>query len=432
MGSDSTPVLDQAFRESLKPTINSMVKDTLAKVDYLFISDWHTQDTQMQWVARPDVMRGFAEGGVKVIDLEVLPPELVHIAGLYHNNQISRETMEFFVSDLYGSSNHQSDNVGEMTEVASIIAQAKDYGIEVTSTNSHFPKYSRQEFEIWSAHQVGLIDVQAKAFDALDISSMNMVEKRRVLFDSEAQFKRENPDLVSAHDALVQMQKERFSQIVALQEGAVAARLKEMPEGVAEKVQAFIVEMGEKGEFIPKDFEALDPDVKEIMHMIFDKSYMKMRFDDDANLAASMEENRGEGKMVAVLGSAHFDREPVMERYHHVKKGWQSRIDDSVSLDVDHSLGESRTAVMRIFNDRDAYAGSLTAEYKKMQALYNYDMSDAPDITLDMSRGTWTDKKGNVTEVNLAVPLSDQPAVSKPLSPLEDLVTPIDSAQKPR
>ncbi|PCJ99079.1 MAG: hypothetical protein COA45_06450 [Zetaproteobacteria bacterium] len=152
--------------------------------------------------------------------------------------------------------------------------------------------------------------------------------------------------------------------------------------------------MGEKGSFTKDDFSTMSKDAQSVLRIVFDKSEMKRRFDNDPAVAQRMSDARGEGKLVSVYGAFHFDRQ----------KG-----------DIDASLGEERTATIRINNDGNNFMTNLSSEFDKVQALYGYDMSDTPDVTIDLSEGSWTDKEGNVIKFSI----DDAPSFSNTISTQE-------------
>ena len=396
MGDNTNPDLGADFQSALKPTIASKVRETLENIDFLFVGDLHTDDTQLEFVARPDVMRAFADGNVTVLDLEILPPELVYIAELYHNGEISKKTMEYFVADVYATSNHKEDNTEVMKNAASIIDQAKTYDIQITSSNHSYPKYSEDEFAIKTEYENAMIDYQARYFDKREITGMSEADKITHFKLSEREFREENPEIVARKNSIPTMQKERVTRLAATLSTAFVDSLNDIPEEISEEASDFIARMEEQGEFVTDDFKALSDGAQGLVQKVYDKAEMKARFDNDEHVAARMEESRGAGKIVAVWGAIHFDR--------------NSAPGSTSKPDIDSVLGEERTATLRVMKDQGKFEETLTEEYNKVQALYKFDLSDTPNVTIDLSKGAWVDRDGGVTEINTAIPVSDQPA----------------------
>lgn len=400
MGDEAQPVLGQDFENSLKPTMGPLVTQTLQDVDYMFLGDWHLEDTQLEWLARPDIMRGISEGGVTVLDLELLGPDLVHLAQLYHDDVISLDTLEFFYVDVYGASNLEEDNTAEMESVVRIVDQAKDLGLRITSTNHQYPTYSENEFQIKAEYDTALIEYQARHFEALDMESLTETDKISQFGRTERAFRAENPDLYQRMLAVSALQQLRWQELAVKIEAQAPERFADIPQAGQQEAVDYLVLMGEQGGFVQDAYENLSPDAKETLLRIFDQgAEMKMRFDDDENVASRMEQERGDGKMLSVWGAIHFDRNPVLAR--------------PTRPDIDHALGEGRTASFRVFADQESFQDGLSTEYNKVQALFGYDLSDAPDVTIDLSNGTWTNKNGSVTAINTDIPLSDRPALAE-------------------
>ncbi len=372
------------FTASARRNLDNMVQDALKDVDYLFIGDLHTKTTTIAFVARPDVMRAFAQGGVTDLDLEMIPPEVVQVAALYHDDQISKETMEFFVTDVFAAESRFKDEIEtKMKDIASIIDQAKTLNIEISSSNHMFPELSEEEYQIKYAHAVPLIEYQARAIDKIvGFSELDQREKVLHYHRTRREFNESNPKLYEQSLRVEGMQKERGE---ALLERAKAEMEKLSTTSAQSEMEKFLVKIGEQdGHFTQDDFNSLSTEAQGLTRQLFSYSAIRRRFENDPVAAQDIQEARNEGgKLVSVYGALHFDR---------------------VTGDIDASISDGKVATMRIYDDTGEDASTLKHEYDRVQALHGYDTSQVPDVTIDMSKGTWIDASGQKTQIDMTPP----------------------------
>ncbi len=379
----------EPFKHSARYNLGNMLQDQLKGVDYLFIGDTHTKNTTIAFVARPDVMNAFAASGVTDIDLEMLTPELVRIAELYHDDDISKDTMEFLVTDVFAKESIYKDDIdAKMKDIASIIDQAKTLNIEISSSNHLFPELSEEEFQIKYAHAVPLIEYQARAIDKVEgFSDLKHLEKAGYYHQFRREFNEKNPDLYAQSLTVKQMQEERLSALVKKVEAEMAGlSFSDKARGELEK---FLVDLGEKGDFTLGDFEAMSKEAQQLTQKVFSYSRVKRRLENDPVAAQDIQDERNEnGKLVSVYGALHFDR---------------------VSGDIDASIKDGKTATIRVYADDEL--SSLAQRYNQVQSLYGFDTSQIPDATIDVSKGTWTNASGEKTMMDMTLP-SDEETLS--------------------
>lgn len=369
------------FTASARRNLDNMVQDALKDVDYLFIGDVHTKTTTIAFVARPDVMRAFAQGGVTDIDLEMIPPEVVHVAALYHADQISQKTMEFFVTDVFAAESRFKDDIEtKAKDIASIIDQAKTLGIEISSSNHMFPDFSEEEYQIKYAHAVPLVEYQTRTIDKIE--GFSDLDRRLQIMhyrSAEREFNENNPELYEQSLRVEGMQKERKAALFERAKSEMEALSSTSAQAEMEK---FLVTIGEKnGQFTQEDFNSLSTEAQGLTRQLFSYSAIRRRFDNDPVAAQDIQEARNEGgKLVSVYGDLHFGR---------------------VTGDIDASISDGKVATMRIYDDAGEDASTLKHEYDRVQALHGYDTSQVPDVTIDMSKGTWIDASGQKTQIDM-------------------------------
>ena len=389
--------------------LDNKVSQALCGKDFLFVEDFHDRKAAVELVARPDIMDGFKDGGASIIDLEILGGELSHISEVYFKDEISEDTMRFMVSDLHGATNHQTDAGVIMGKVADIIHQAKERGIPVSSTNQHFPFYTKDEFDVRVAYKTPLMERVAHEIDGDEgFSALKPEEKMQRYRDIRDAFNADHPQL---HEPFKKMEDGRLgrqiSQAYALMdemtlqiEGPEEVRTARAPS-VEEELDAFDVATAHESDPLQSEhYKTLSEPAKLLLEIssymeasqetgqLFDvglldglsdkvqsviKHLAKMdssyeRFENDPELAKRMDTLRGDGKLIAVWGGSHFARK---------------------SGDVDAQLGEGRTLTIRAFEDEQGFDSMLSKDFKRSELLYGYDMSDAPNIIVDLSKGQW-------------------------------------------
>ncbi|PCJ99080.1 MAG: hypothetical protein COA45_06455 [Zetaproteobacteria bacterium] len=189
-----------SFKDNSKPTIGNMLEELCTNNDYIFIGDVHTNNNSYEFLARPEVMQTMAKCGVTVIDTERLMPEVVHVIDMYNDNKITSDTMKFFVTDMYGTINHENPDLERALELeVSIIEQAKELGISIRSSNHMFPDLSEKEFAIQSAYEIPLLEHLALMVnDIPNFSKLSDQEQILRIGRTKREFRKENPELYNA------------------------------------------------------------------------------------------------------------------------------------------------------------------------------------------------------------------------------------------
>ena len=384
MADENKHILNEAFQDSVKPSLVNMLKNTLADKDFLFIGDYHGNDEDgfanakaYEFIARPDVMELFADAGVTVIDLEFASQSLAHVSNLYAAGDISHETMDYVVTHLFDNTD-AADN-DRLKAISEIITQAKTLGIEIRSSDHDEPDYTEEEFNLITNGNIALIDYHTRLIEKTpNFHSMSDNEKIDLVNKAVVDFEKENPEILADYNKGMGMRDVREAVDIAFDKADFEEKYADISPEVAAEVNDVLADINDYNIFNPDRFDSLSPVAQEAIQDYFGGDMMKRRFDADPVVANRMDEARGEGKLVSIYGMGHFNR---------------------AEGDIDAALGEDRTAVINLKYDENLEA-HIGVSGEKISRVFNYSVNDKADIKIDLEKGTWVDDKGKL-ELNM-------------------------------
>ncbi len=423
MAEKSKQASASSFKGASNPRLEDQLKVAMGKIDYLCLADNHGLPQTYQFLTSPQVMQALADSDVKTIYLEAIDKDDSLMIQAYQQGRIPYDAMAVYLdktslTDLFGKIPAGISQMLIRDQIPEIATQAKKHGIKIDVIDYEEGKIPADKINSIHEIQTAYAEFMIKKIEASpNFSDLTPQEKRSFIHVSEQEFEKEHSSVKKALESIWEEQQIHFTDKVKnivhqlRKESGISDTEKPTPNQL-HKMREIIIETlrrtGEADKFIGATSELPDGEALEkLLPAYLNVANMTKLANDRLKLDPTVAQRikSAPGKAVIVYGFAHFGR---------------------LEGDIDATLGENKTATLRISNniqetlDRDSFLA------KQIEEITDIKLDDKYNYTLDISTGKWTDKEGQSTAIE--IPQDLKPELDQHI----DAVTPSIGLETPK
>jgi hypothetical protein len=396
----------QRFLQSSNTRLADQIKTLMGNIDYLCLADKHSKIETHKFLTDPSVMKALAESGVKTIRLEAidLDEELVLRAAVQGKIPMPAAATYLDVTaptDVVGGKSRMAPHeyaIGLLTPT--IVKLAHENGIIVKAVDrgeGFLPKeYVPQVESIQRRYAAFII---SELGNKPDLSGINI---REFFNEAGAKFNRIYPNTNKELEGIYNAMHKASAPLSEQLKSKISERLgfwdvnKATPQQLLSARKAVADDLSnapEPGRSVALNMirETKNLDDKAALQKLLPAFaelhmlglMMERRMGEDVHAVNRIRSDRAAGgKEVVVYGSAHFER---------------------LAGDVDHGLGDHRSAVLRVSSNTSVDNRENEAYKDSIERFMNIKLDEPYNYTLDLSNGAWTNTRTNQT-IRLEIP----------------------------